>query len=170
MLCSEIYHQRNDWNQLVAFIKSREIFSRCRFVFSLCFFMCLRRCIHLRRILQRIIQHIPHRHGVMNIGLILYAKQQIGSLIVPLDDPLLQNVSDLLHRRLRSIQSERQRNGRCVHITQLFGLDDLSAIINEEVEYVRKHIGTRHVRLCQCVFILCHWHHHLLHYYCINFI
>ena len=144
-ICTKVDHQRNDRRDLVAFVESGQVFAFrmpavCRFSVLCC------DLTHLLAVLERIIDHVPHRHRIMNIRLVLDAEKNVRGPVILLYNRRLQNITVLLHR-LFVFVCKRKRDFGGVQFFQTFRFDDLPAVVDQIVERIGKYRVSAHISL-----------------------
>ena len=164
---AEIHRQGDDRQQSVGSVKTREKF-RSRFRHPVIFFVGFCRILHLRDILDRIVEHIPHRHGVVDLRLVFYSQKQIGGFVVLHRRDGFQHIAVLLYRNGFAFLSVWQNDRGRIQRLELLRLDDLSAFIQIKIERVRKNASVLHIGFGDCV-LFRHRYHSLFHSYCIIF-
>ena len=143
---AKIYRQCNDGQQLIRLIKARQKFRSClRLLVAPP--VGFRNFLHLRHILNRVIEHIPHRHRVMNFRLVFNAKQQVRCLVILHCRHGFQHIAVSLQRDGLAFLAVRKHDGGGVKRSQLLRLDHLSALIEIKIECIRKYFPILHIVL-----------------------
>ena len=147
---AEIQRQCDDRDQPVGFIESRQKFGAC---FRHLIFGAVRSggLLGLCDVLHGVVQHVSHRHRVMQLGLVFYPEQQIRRPAVLHRRDAFQHVAVSLYRLGTASADVRQRDGGGVKRPELLRLYDLLAAVDQKIEGVGEHRAVLHVFLCHRV-------------------
>ena len=149
---AEIDHQRDNRRQFVVFMESRKVFPAVVALLP-AFFPRFPALPYLLGILHRVIQHIAHRHGVVNVRLVLYAEHEIRVLVIPHTHPALKNVARFLVRLRNAVHAIREHPRGGVHFTEILRFDHLLAVVNQKIKRVGKDVRSRHEFFGNRVFV-----------------
>ena len=142
---AKVNHQRDDGFQTVVFAESRQIGSmhigsrlgRCRRPFWV--------LLDLILVLNRIIQHIPYGHRVVNVTLVFNAQYHIGGPSILHTNPFLEYIAHLLNRFLTALIAGIGHRKCCrIQFYQFACVDDMFPAVNQVIERIRKNIRLTH--------------------------
>ena len=157
---AETYGQRDYRHEPIFFAKSGKIF--CFGKFFIIFTVRGSGFRDLLGIAHGVVEHIPHRHGVMSFGLRFNAQYEINGPLVLHSGIQFQYIAKPLNRFF-CIYAVGQCDYRSVQFLEFVGSDYLPSLVEPKIEYITKMLWIREI--CLCFRVNCPHAHHILLFY-----